>query len=71
MTDTKRGVHIAIDKEKLRKALLRRQLTMRQISEENYYSHSWLAYMSSKGYVTAVAMEILKKYGITEEEIMP
>ena len=69
MTDTKRGVHIAIDKTKLRKALLRRQLTMRQISEESYYSHSWLAYMSSKGYVTGVAMEILKKYGITEEEI--
>ena len=69
MTDTKRGVHIAIDKTKLRKALLRKQLTMRQISEENYYSHSWLAYMSSKGYVTGVAMEILKKYGITEEEI--
>ena len=69
MTDTKRGVHIAIDKTKLRKALLRRQLTQRGISEENYYSHSWLAYMSSKGYVTAVAMEILKKYGITEEEI--
>ena len=68
MTDTKRGVHIAIDKTKLRKALLRK-LTMRQISEENYYSHSWLAYMSSKGYVTAVTMEILKKYGITEEEI--
>lgn len=69
MTDTKRGVHIAIDKTKLRKALLRRQLTMRQISVESYYSHSWLAYMSSKGYVTGVAMEILKKYGITEEEI--
>lgn len=69
MTDTKRGVHIAIDKTKLRKALLRRQLTQRGISEENYYSHSWLAYMSSKGFVTALAMEILKKYGITEEEI--
>ena len=55
----------------MRKALLRKQLTMRQISEENYYSHSWLAYMTSKGYVTAVAMEILKKYGITEEEIRP
>lgn len=62
-------VRVPVDREKLRKALLRRQLTMRQISEENYYSHSWLAYMSSKGYVTAVAMEILKKYGITEEEI--
>ena len=62
---------VMADKEKLRKALLRRRLTMRQISEENYYSHSWLAYMSSKGYVTAVAMEILKKYGITEEEIRP
>lgn len=71
MMDKMRGVHIAVDKTKLRKALLRRQLTMRQISEENYYSHSWLAYMSSKGYVTAVAMEILKKYGITEEEIRP
>ena len=69
MTVTKRGVHIAIDKTKLRKALLRRQLTQRGISEENYYSHSWLAYMSSKGFVTATAMEILKKYGITEEEI--
>ena len=67
--DAMRGVHIAIDKEKLRKALLRRQLTKRQVSEENYYSHAWLTYMSSKGYVTAVAMEILKKYGITEEEI--
>ena len=71
MTDTKRGVHIAIDKTKMRKALLRRQLTMRGISEENYYSHSWLAYMASKGFVTGTAMEILKKYGITEEEIMP
>lgn len=67
--DTMRGVHIAIDKTKLRKAMLRRQLTMRGISEENYYSHSWLAYMSSKGFVTALAMEILKKYGIMEEEI--
>ena len=71
MMDTKRGVHIAVDKTKMRKALLRRQLTMQQISEENYYSRSWLAYMSSKGYVTAVAMEILKTYGITEKEIMP
>lgn len=62
---------VIIDKEKMRKALLRRHLTMSGISREHFYCRAWISAMVAQGYVTATAMEILKEYGITEEEIQP
>lgn len=62
---------VMADKEKLRKALLKRNTNMHKVSIDNYYSRSWLGTMVSRGYVSQTAMEVLKKYGITEEEIRP
>lgn len=60
---------VTIDKEKLKTALKRKGITLRSVGVDHYYSRAWLGTMVSHGYVTATAMEILKEYGITKEEI--
>jgi len=64
-------VRVPVSREKLRKALLKRHTNMYRVSIDNYYSRSWLGTMVTRGYVSQTAMEVLKKYGITEEEIRP
>ena len=62
-----RGLNI--DKAKLKVALLKRDLKQTHISIENNYSKFWLTSMVSRGHLSDAAVEVLKKYGVTEEEI--
>ena len=62
-----RGLNI--DRAKLKVALLKRDLKQTHISIDNNYSKFWLTSMVSRGHISDAAVEVLKKYGVTEEEI--
>lgn len=60
-----------VDRTKLNHALWKRGKTVSVMCRENYYTHGWMSGQLHRGSLNENAMEILKGYGITEEEIRP
>lgn len=60
--------HVMCDRERLKKALRKRELTMMGLSLDSYHGECWMSNMLSKGFLIDDAVELLASYGIKREE---